>query len=296
MNANNVSLALYRPQPGTKAVDIRRGMLQMPEVMQSLEPVERSVFIASTDRTVEEYAAQELTDELRKALQWIVRDIGYKGMGSSDWSYTIVRVAEILKRYYPNFSIKDFRMAFELSVAGELSDYLPNGDNNHYQQFNVEYVCKILNAYKKYRRGVLKKANDSVPKPEQENNPEIEAFYRNVSRRDTIRAFLEYKYRGVFELSPIGEMLCYDNLSEVGLANPVKVTEQEQREIFHETLFELSQKQMAADIAGLKRDGIKAARIQFPAYRLARRNALKATFDWMIKEEIQITDYIKYER
>lgn len=302
INANNVSVALYRPQPGTKAVAIRRGMLQIPAVMKSLEPVERAVFIASTDRTIEEYAAQELAAELAKALGWIAKDIGYRATDSADWNYTIVRIAEILKRYYPNFTIKDFRMAFEMSVTGELNDYLPKGrdgqpDNNHYQQFNAEYVCKILNAYKMRRAAVLKKANDAVPKPEQERNPERERYYRNQTRREIIATVLHYKYRGYMpRLSPIGEMLVYDGLANVGLAEPVNVTEQEQRAIFERTLFELSQQQRIGEMNELKRTGHRAEQLQSSAFQLARRKALKAAIESIVNDEIQITDYIKFEK
>lgn len=302
INANNVSVALYRPQPGTKAVAIRRVMLQIPAVMKSLEPVERAVFIASTDRTIEEYAAQELTAELAKALGWIAKDIGYRATDSADWNYTIVRIAEILKRYYTNFTIKDFRMAFEMSVTGELNDYLPKGrdgqpDNNHYQQFNAEYVCKILNAYKMRRAAVLKKANDAVPKPERERNPERERYYRNATRRKIIETVLHYKYRGYMpRLTPIGEMLVYDGLANVGLAEPVNVTEQEQRAIFERTLLELSQQQRIGEMNELKCTGHRAEQLQSSAFQLARRKALKAAIESIVNDEIQITDYIKFER
>lgn len=302
VNQNSISVAVYRPQAGTRAVDVRRGMLQIPAVMQSLEPVERAVFIASTDRTIAEYSAQALTAELSKALGWIAKDIGYRATDTGDWNYTIIRVAEILKRYYPNFTIKDFRMAFEMSVTGELNDYLPKGrdgqpDNNHYQQFNAEYVCKILNAYKIRRSEILKKANESVPKPQAERDTRMDKYYRNCTRRQIIETVLLYKYRGYMpELSMIGEMLVYEGLAKVGLADPVTITEHEQRAILERTLWELSKKQRIAEANELKNAGCKAEQLQFPAFQLARRKALKTAIESIVNDEIQITDYIKYER
>lgn len=291
------NIAVYNPRPGTKAVDIRRDMLNIPEVMKSLEPLERAIFIASTDRTIDEYPAQALTQELSKAMGWIAKDIGYRITDTSDWNYTIVRVAEILKRYYPNITIKDFRMAFELSVTGGLTDYLTKGDNNHYQQFNAEYVCKILNAYKVRRYEVLTKANDAIPQQEQERDPDRDRYYRNKIKHKIIYAVLSYKYRGHLpRMTAIGEMLVYDGLANVGLAEPVNITAREQRVIYERAMYELSQQQRVYEMKQLKDDGYTAEQLQASAYQLARRKALRATIEEIVRNEIQITDYIKFER
>ena len=47
-DAQNIALAIYNPTPGTKAIDIRRQMLQLPEVAKSLSGVEKYIFAAST--------------------------------------------------------------------------------------------------------------------------------------------------------------------------------------------------------------------------------------------------------
>lgn len=301
MTPKDVAVAIYRPQPGTKAVAVRRAMLSIPAVMESLDNIERAVFIATTDVPFSDYQDNAIFGVMADSLKWIAKDVGIRDTESEDWKVANVRISQIVKRYYPTFTIKDVKMAFEMTVTGELNNYFPkdrngNPEKDHFQMFNVDYFCKVMNAYRMRRNEIIHKANKAVPEPERERDPKREMHYRNVSRRDTIQAFLKYKYRGVIDLSPIGEMLAYDNLANVGLADPVNVTEREQQAILADMLAEFSRKQMVADKAQLKRDGIKAEQIQFPAYRLARRNALKATFDWMIKEEIQITDYIKLER
>lgn len=302
MTHNDVSVALYRPQPGTKAIAVRRAMLSMPAVMDSLDSIEKAVFVATTDKPFDEYDDNELIMAFAGSMKWIAKDIGLRDTESPDFKAAVVRVSQIAKRYYPNLTIKDVKMAFELTVTGELNDYFPkdrnsNPDKDHYQMFNADYFCKIINAYRYRRSSVIAKANKAVPHPEQERDPKKDAYYRNCTRRSLIMAVLEYKYRGRWpQMSSIMEMLAYDNLANVGLADPVNVTEREQQAILSDMLAEFSRKQMVANKALLKRDGIKAEQIQFPAYRLARRNALKATFDWMISEEIQITDYIKFEK
>ena len=90
-------------------------------------------------------------------------------------------------------------------------------------------------------------------------------------------------------------MLAYDELANVGLAEPFDVTPQEQQIILRRTMFELTQREMFGDKKRVEQQGINAPDIQHDAYRLARYKALKRTFAEMVAEEIQIMDYIKME-
>ena len=292
---------VHTPPPGTTAIAIRRAIAQTPAIVDKLNPIERSVFLASTAKVAQEYDEMELTATMADTLKWVAKDIGIRDTESPDWKITIVRFVQILKRYYPLFSVKDIRMAFELMVTGELNDYLPkdrygNPDKEHYQMFNADYFCKILNAYREYRKTVINKAAGMVPKPVKPTNEAENRYYRNQTRKDTIAAFLFFKYRGYMpELSPIMEMLAYQELATVGLAEPFDVTPQEQQIILRRTLFELTQREMFGDKKRVEQQGINAPDIQHDAYRLARYKALKRTFAEMVAEEIQIMDYIKME-
>ena len=299
MEQNNNQIAV-RPVQKT-AVMIRREMVKIPAVMGALGPVEKAVFLASTAKTIAEYNAAELAAELATALKWICKDVGYRSPDESDRQYLVIRTAEILKRYYAGLTLKDFRMAFEMSLTGELDDFLPRGrdgqpDRNHYQQFNAEYVCKILNAYKGRRGWILKKAYENVPKPEEKPDPGKERYYRNETRRDCINAFLEYKYRGRMpQLSPIGEMLCYNALAAVGLADEIEITLADQKEIWQRTINDYARRGHIGDVRRLKDAGTGDPELEHGSFVLARRKALKRTFAWMAEQEIQITDYIKFE-
>lgn len=299
MEQNNNQIVV-RPVQKT-AVMIRREMVKIPAVMGALGPVEKAVFLASTAKTIAEYDAAELAAELATALKWICKDVGYRSPDESDRQYLVIRTAEILKRYYAGLSLKDFRIAFEMSLTGELDDFLPRGrdgqpDRNHYQQFNAEYVCKILNAYKGRRAWVLRKANEAVPKEEPKPDPDRERYYRNETRKDCINAFYHYKYRGRMpQFSPIGEMLCYNALAAVGLADEIVVTLDEQRYIWQRTINDFARRGMVGDVNRLKQEGTRAKDLEHGSFTLARRKALERTFAWMAEQEIQITDYIKFE-
>ena len=293
---------MIAPQRPT-AVMMRREMVKNPAVMGVLGPVEKAVFLASTAKTIAEYSGAELTAELAVALKWICKDVGYRATDDGDTQYLIIRTAEILKRYYGDLSLKDFRMAFEMSITGELDEFLPKGrdgqpDRNHYQQFNAEYVCKILNAYKARRGWIIKKANEAAPKIEQEKptTPEEKALYRNESRKQCIYAFLHFKYRGwIPRLTPIGEMLCYETLASVGLADEIVVTMDEQRAILQRTISDYARRGFVGDVSRLEKAGPGASELEHDSFCLARRNALKRTFAYMVEQELQITDYIKFD-
>ena len=146
MEHNNNQIAV-RPVQKT-AVMIRREMVKIPAVMDALGPVERVVFLASTDKTIAEYDAAGLAAELATALKWICKDVGYRSPDESDRQYLVIRTAEILKRYYSGLSLKDFRMAFEMSLTGELDDFLPRGrdgqpDRNRSEEHTSELQSRI---------------------------------------------------------------------------------------------------------------------------------------------------------
>lgn len=299
MEQNNNQIAV-RPVKKT-AVMMRREMVKIPAVMGALGPVEKAVFLASTAKTIAEYDAPELSAELAVALKWICKDVGYRSPDESDRQYLVIRTAEILKRYYAGLSLKDFRMAFEMSLTGELDDFLPRGrdgqpDRNHYQQFNAEYVCKILNAYKGRRAWILRKAHEAVPKEAPKPNPERERYYRNEIRRDCINAFESFKENGRLpEMSPIAEMLYYEQLAAAGLADKIEITLADQKEIWQRTINDYARRGYLGDVRRLKESGPTDPELENGSFVLARRKALAATFRRMVEQEINITDYIKFE-
>ena len=291
-------VTIYKPK---SAVVVRREMAKIPAVMDALGPVERSVFLASTDKTIAEYDANELSVELAKALKWIAKDVGYRATDESERGYLVVRVAEILKRYYDGLTMRDFKMAFEMSITGELDDYLPKGrdgqaDRGHYQQFNAEYVCKILNAYKYRRAAILKKANEAMPpEPEKQISPEESRRLWRSIKTECIQSFEYFKENGNLpEMSPLGEMLYYQLLADVGLAREIVVTVDEQKVILQRTINNLAAKGMVGDMRRLKDAGTDAPDIQHGAFTLARKKALIAAFERMVADGIEIRDYIKF--
>ena len=291
-------VAIYKPN---SAVVARREMAKVPAVMTALGPVDRSVFLASTAKTICEYDSVELAKELSKALKYIAKDVGYRMSDESELGYLVVRICEILKRYYFLLTLRDFRMAFEMSITGELDDYLPKNrdgqaDRNHYQQFNAEYICKILNAYKLRRYEVLQQAQNAMPESEPVVDQQQAAKWRNLTKRELIEAYKYYKEKQTLpEITTISEMLFYNLLASVGLAQEIVVTKDEQKAAFEQIIKDLDNLGKYWDVKRIKTDGLESPEVSNNAYIIARRKALELAFEQMVENGIEITDYIQFE-
>ena len=195
----NTALEIYNTKPGTKAIEVRRIMVQLPEVAKALNPVEKYVFAASTKTPIAEIDDAKLVENLSLLFKRIAIDVGYIiPQNENDWDYIQYRLLDILKRYYSDMTLADIKMAFELATTGELDEYLPkdkqgNPDKNHYQQFNADYFAKILKAYKQKQTDVIDKAYKYTAfqvRRKGTESPEIDFTAFEVARKkEIIKAF-----------------------------------------------------------------------------------------------------------
>lgn len=285
-------IIVYRSQA---AIEQRRKMAQVPAVVNALDNTEKLAFLASTNKMVTEYPDAVLVAELSKALRSVFRDVGYRADDRED-EICALRLALVLRRYYGQLTIQEFRLAFEMSVVGELDEFLPRradggADRGHYQQFSVEYVCKILNAYRAKRDRILRKVEKAIPKKAVEQDEIEEA--KEATKRDLVAAYQYFKENGRLPaLSPIAEMLYYNLLVEAGLAPKVEVTQEEQDAVLRKAIDGFLARGYTGDAMDLKAQGREAPSIQYDAFALARRKNLRNTFARMTAEGVNIHEYI----
>lgn len=300
-NVQNVALEIYNPKPGTKAIEIRRKMVQLPEVAKALNPVEKYIFAASTKTQISEIDDETLVTKLANMLKYIAMDVGFIiPQITEDWQYIQARTLDILKRYYSNFTLSDIKLAFELATTGELDEFLPkdkqgNPDKNHYQQFNAEYLSKILNAYKRKQNVVIDKAFKVLPEPKGEMTPqqirqfEIQRQWRNRY------IFLCYKYTGKLILGLTDDMFLYEWLQKCGLADDVQVKEDDRKEAFARYMQRVARGMINQYTAfQVRRKGTESPEIDFTAFEVARKKEIIKAFDRMIAEEMQVYNYMKF--
>lgn len=301
VNTQSVALAIYNPTPGTKAIDIRRQMVQLPEVAKSLSGVEKYIFAASTKTQIAEIDDATLVAKTGQMFRFIALDVGYIiPTNTDDWAYICTRLLDILKKYYSQMTLADIKLAFELATTGELDDYLPkdrNGqpDKAHYQQFNADYFAKILNAYRRKQNGVIHKAYQALPEPKKELTPEQKRYYHNDIESRNRLAFLQYKYTGRVDFGIAGEMFVYDWLVKVGLADTVKETEDDRREALGRFLARAARGFVNEfTIYHVRKDGTKSKEIDYTAFEVARRKEIIKAFDRMIADGLQVDNYLNF--
>ena len=301
VNTQSVALAIYNPKPGTKAIDIRRQMVQLPEVAKSLSGVEKYIFAASTKTQIAEIDDGTLVAKTGQMFRFIAMDVGYIiPTNTDDWAYICTRLLDILKKYYSQMTLADIKLAFELATTGELDEYLPKGrdgqpDKAHYQQFNADYFAKILNAYRRKQNGVIHKAYQALPEPKKELTPEQKRYYHNDIESRNRLAFLQYKYTGRVDFGIAGEMFVYDWLVKVGLADTVKETEDDRREALGRFLARAARGFVNEfTVYHVRKDGTKSKEIDYTAFEVARRKEIIKAFDRMIADGLQVDNYLNF--
>lgn len=285
----------------TKAVEVRRQLLEHPQVYGALTPIERDIFIASTKVQIAELPAVELAEKAGQLFRYIAIDVGYNiPANGNDWAYMQTRLIDILRRYYSQLTLADIKLAFELAVTGKLDAYLPrdaqgNPDKKHYQQFNADYFGKILNAYTRRLNDVFHKVYSAAPEPKPIVTPEMmQAQRRERSIKNRI-TYLRYKYTGIlnFGFVDIGVMFVFDWLLRVGLIEPLKIEPADRNKAFAQYMGRaatgLVNKYTAHQV---RKEGASSAAIDAMACDVARKKAIRRAFDEMIANEINIDHYV----
>ena len=275
------------PEKQNTAIAVRRNM---PETaLASLSPIERNLWEASTKRSISEYPVEELTGHVGKLAKMIAKDAGIREVDS----YNAARFLDILRKYYYSLSLSEVKVAFELGMTGQLDEYLPkdkhgNPDNHHYQSFSIEYVAKILNAYKKKFSDVQAKAYTALPEPKREVTEMEKQRYISRYNNITRSAFMQYKYRGIIHPF-MNDMLVYNELERIGVAEPIEVTELDRKKAVS-SLIQKNQQGVINDFVGscIRAMGVKHGLVPDEAYAIARQRAITETFDYMINNDISI--------
>lgn len=301
VNTQSVALAIYNPTPGIKAIDIRRQMLQLPEVAKSLFGVEKYIFAASTKMQIADIDDGTLIAKTGQMFRFIAMDVGYIiPTNPEDWAYICTRLLDILKKYYSQMTLADIKLAFELATTGELDEFLPkdkygNPDKNHYQQFNADYFAKILKAYKQKQTDVIDKAYKAIPEKNNEISPEqIRRFEIQRQWRNRY-IFLCYKYTGKLILGLTDDMFLYEWLQKCGLADDVQVKEDDRKEAFARYMQRVARGMINQCTAfQVRRKGTESPEIDFTAFEVARKKEIIKAFDRMISEEMQVDNYMKF--
>ena len=95
----SAGIAVYEPKPGTKAIDVRRQVILLPEVSKALTQVEKYVLEASTKTQIAELDDKVFAEKAAQILRFVAMDVGYNiPQNATDWGYIQIRLLDIIKR------------------------------------------------------------------------------------------------------------------------------------------------------------------------------------------------------
>ena len=290
------SLSLTAKNNRTKAIEIRRRMAEVPELMAGLSKIETYIFSASTKLQINELTDDILVKKSAQLFRFIAIDVGYTISSQNDWSYICTRLLDVLKRYFSNLTLSEIKLAFELALTGRLDEYLPRDsrgepDKKHYQQFNVDYFSKILNAYIKKRGEVIEKVYKSLPAPEIQ--VEEKEKYHQLSFNRLLNVFLRYKYKGIFKLGLVDGMFFYNILKKASIIDEIK-EQTEDRKMALSIYLQRVAKGLANryEAYRVQQKGIYSPELDFTAFEIARDKEIQRAFYFIVSNEIQMTDLL----
>ena len=275
----------------------RKEMLKVPEVSQALSKVENIIFEASTATPISEMVKEELMNFLKSFFTIMPKDLGMK---TPPTIQDVFRIYEYLLRYYGDITPSEMKISFELLMAGELDDYLPKGsdgkaDRNHYQQFSLEYLTKVLNAFKRKKGETLHKAIKALPEKESEPSEAEKTFYRNQLYKAMIKHFNDYRDNGHFS-NEVDAWLYYDVLDKFELAVGARVTDDEKKAAVRNLMRKVSTGAINSFVGEcIRHQKENHSLVESQVEVASRKRALQNSYDRMIFEEIKLEDYLKIE-
>lgn len=184
-------------------VERNRELIQSNKIKQ-LSKVDQRIFAESTRKLISEEESEEKKIEyLGIIFIGVCHDFGLNAPERSAVKSVFSSIFDVIDLYFDDLSFAEVKLAWRLLAVGELDNYLPkdrygNPDKNHYGSLNVDYVTKVLKAYRKRKADMMAKTTALLPdKPKA--TPEQERAFLNVQANNFIFAIMKYKYSGRFK-------------------------------------------------------------------------------------------------
>ena len=285
---------LKQNTPITKAVEVRRKLKLLPEIVNLLSVAEKKIFEASTKTLICEMDDVTLIDYSKKLFRYIATEIGYTIPDAREWAFIQTRLLDVLKTYHSQMSLTDIRLAFELMSVGELDNYFSrdsngNPDKKYYNRFTAEYLTRVINAYKARQSEIIAKVYKYMPKQGKTVSAQEKAYY-NGYMNDRIKIiYLTYKYTGRLVTEYADETFLYNWLRNNGLAEMVTSTDEDRNKAYYRFLAKAAKNMVNKyEAAHVRKVGKEASSLDYLAFDEARKTEIKRAFDRMIKSEFQL--------
>lgn len=283
----------------TSANGRRKQLATCENVQKALTRSEQRLLNAMTGTAIEDIEKAVLIKEATKIFKYAAYDVGCQMPTNPELlAYTMARLANVLMEHYPHNTLEDVKLAFELTATGKLDNYFaktPQGtpDKNHYQHFSVEYLCKVMNAYNAKSgdveasaisaRGTLEPPKETA---EQVQQREAQRFAKNI------QIFNHYKQHGELCINLIDAKYIAEWLERNKIIGDIEITDSDRNKAYlvymHEAVLGIVNKYAAYKVYKDKQAKRESPELDYKAFIVAREKAIKAAFDTMIKNEVNI--------
>ena len=172
--------------------------LDRVEVQNKLTRVEYKICKLKNGLKIRDMEEEIYIKNIGMSIKMIASIVGIKEVEPED-TYQFQRFVKI---YYDFFTIDEINTAFDMALVGQLDKYLPIGkngtpDRNHYQRFSMDYVTKILNAYKKMLSAAVIKAYQAIPPKKYVITEKEKIKNQNALIDSILDKFIAYRSRGI---------------------------------------------------------------------------------------------------
>lgn len=171
-----------------------------------LSKVDQKIFRDSTLLLVSECTDErKRIDNFSKVLNGVCLETGLKMPDVRDAGSIFYAVCDVIDMYFDDLSFNEIRLAWRLLAVGELDPFLPKDrygspDKNHYGSLSVDYISKVLKAYKKRKIETMERVSQIMPDEKPKPTPEQEKMFLNLQAYNFVLALLKYKYSGRFRI------------------------------------------------------------------------------------------------
>lgn len=283
-------------------VERNRELIQSNKIKQ-LSKVDQRIFVESTKRLISEEESEEKKIEyLGIIFIGVCSDFGLNAPERSAVKSVFSSIFDVVDLYFDDLSFSEVKLAWRLLAVGELDNYLPkdrygNPDKNHYGSLNVDYVTKVLKAYRKRKADMMSKTTALLPdKPKA--TPEQERAFLNVQANNFIFAIMKYKYSGRFKVESdrlisestfkYMERLGYD-MDTIPTYEDKKLALAQFKGRPINSFAQVFEKECLATF------GIEHEAVYFRALMIAKKRLLLRYWDEMLSEEDSIKDLYYYK-
>lgn len=283
-------------------VERNRELIQSNKIKQ-LSKVDQRIFVESTKRLISEEESEEKKIEyLGIIFIGVCSDFGLNAPERSAVKSVFSSIFDVVDLYFDDLSFAEVKLAWRLLAVGELDNYLPKDrygspDENHYGSLNVDYVTKVLKAYRKRKADMISKTTALLPdKPKA--TPEQERAFLNVQANNFIFAIMKYKYSGRFkaESDRLISESTFKYMERLGYDMDTIPTYEDKKLALAQfkgrpinSFAQVFEKECLVTV------GIEHEAVYFLALMIAKKRLLFRYWDEMLREEDSIKDLYYYK-